>query len=247
MARMKSRQVFPPGGWEYLQPQTGWSVPRDSGFEEAVRALMAHRRANAWVTQQNKLSTDYNTVANEVDEYNAAKCLAHPGWEHFVGNPEPPKSWTPSAFSLRRRVEGVAGANHIRRTAAGIRLVADWVGTGLKPVEKEVAERRGGVCVTCPNNTNPNWIQKLDAALAAEIKTLVEIKNDLKLSTIHDKNLLSCSLCDCYMPLKVWAPIEHIWANSPQSVKDDLSKVVTSDKHRCWVVQEAEQLKTNNV
>lgn len=134
------------------------------------------------------------------------------------------------------------GAGAVRRTAAGVKLVADWVGSGLRPIDKNTAENRAGVCVTCPNNTNPNWLQKIDAALAAEIKTLIEMKNDLKLSTIHDKNLLTCSLCDCYLKLKVWAPIEHIWNNTSQTVKDDLSKVITSDGHRCWVVDEASKL-----
>lgn len=238
MARMKSRQVFPPNGWEYLQSQTGWSIPdpRNTGFDQAVQALIAHRKANAWITQQNKLATDYNTVANEIDEYNAAKCLAHPGWEHFVGNPEPPKSWTPSAFSLRRRVEGVVGA--VRRTAAGVRLVAEWLGDGLKPVEHELAEKRAGVCVTCPNNGDPNWLQKIDAGLASEIKTLIEIKHDLKLTTIHDANLMTCQPCDCYLKLKVHSNIEHIKNNMPAEVLSKLRTVKTSTGLPCWVISE---------
>ncbi len=224
-----------------MEAQTGWQPQSWMSFEQAVQALIAHRKANAWIVKQNNLPTEYNAVANQVDEYNAARCLAHPGWEHFVGSAEPPKTWSPSAFQIRQR-GNVVGAGAVRRTAAGVKLVADWVGSGLRPIDKITAEKRGGVCVTCPNNTNPNWIQKIDAALASEIKTLIEIKNDLKLSTIHDKNLLTCSLCDCYLPLKVWAPIEHIWNNSPQTVKDDLSKVTTSDGHRCWVIEEGEKL-----
>lgn len=236
MARLKSRNSFPPGGFQWVEAQTGWQPQNWMSFEQVVQALIAHRKANAWIAKQNNLPTDYNSVANQVDEYNAARCLAHPGWEHFVGSAEPPKTWSPSAFQLRRRVESAAGA--VRRTAAGVKLVAEWLGDGLRPVENALAEKRAGVCVTCPENGDPDWLQKVDAALAAEIKTMVEMRNDLKLSTIHDQNLHTCKVCDCYLRLKVHTPIDHIKNNMPKDVLAKLSQVRTSTKAVCWVMAE---------
>lgn len=239
MARLKSRNVFPPGSFQWVESQTGWQPQSWMSFEQVVQALIAHRKANAWIAKQNNLPTEYNAVANQVDEYNAARCLAHPGWEHFVGSPEPPKTWSPSAFQVRQRVSAAGGA--VRRTAAGVKLVAEWLGDGLRPVENALAEKRAGVCVTCPKNGDPNWLQKIDAALASEIKTMVEMRNDLKLSTIHDANLLTCTACDCFLKLKVHTPIKHILNNMPESVQTVLKGVRTSTGSKCWVIEEGEK------
>lgn len=40
--------VFPPGGWQYFQPETGWSIkrPMEAAFPVAVDMIVKHRRAN---------------------------------------------------------------------------------------------------------------------------------------------------------------------------------------------------------
>lgn len=235
MARLKDRNHSIPYGFQWVESQTGRQFKNDS-FWSLVDELLAHRRGNAWIVKQHNLPMDRNQVANIVDEYNAARCLAHPGWEHFVGSAEPPKTWSPSAFSLRRRVENVVGG--VRRTAAGVKLAAEWLGDGLRPVENALAEKRAGVCVTCPENGDPNWLQRIDASLASEVKHLVEIRNDLNLSTIHDQNLHTCKVCDCYLKLKVHTPIEHIKNNMPAEVVTKLRGVKTSTGAPCWVVEE---------
>lgn len=239
MARLKSRNSFPPGGFQWVEAQTGWQPQSWMSFEQAVQALIAHRKANAWIVKQNNLPTEYNAVANQVDEYNAARCLAHPGWEHFVGSAEPPKTWSPSAFQIRQRVSAAGGA--IRRTAAGVALVQQWLGQGLRPVENALAEKRGGRCVTCPENGDPNWLEKITGSVAAEIKHLIEIRHDLKLETIHDKNLHTCKPCQCYLKLKIHTPLEHILNEMPADVKVELSKVKTSTGDKCWVIEEGEK------
>jgi len=42
------RNVFPPGGWKFYQPETGWSVPSpmSTSFNEAAALIASHRRAN---------------------------------------------------------------------------------------------------------------------------------------------------------------------------------------------------------
>jgi hypothetical protein len=39
---------FPPGGWQFFQPETGWSIkrPMEASFHEAVNMIVKHRRAN---------------------------------------------------------------------------------------------------------------------------------------------------------------------------------------------------------
>jgi len=40
--------VFPPGGWQYFQPETGWQIkrPMEAAFPVAVDMIVKHRRAN---------------------------------------------------------------------------------------------------------------------------------------------------------------------------------------------------------
>lgn len=236
MARMKNRGNIPPGGWQYLQPQSGRQF---AGLDIYITAqeVLDHRKANPFMCQQHGLSLDLNTIMNEIDEYTAAACLAHPGWEQFVGDTNPPKTWSPSA--LPRRLLNVAGAaGAVKRTASGLKLVIEWVGAGLKPVPHELAEKRSNVCANCPMNQDPNWLQRVDAAIASQIKSLVEVKNDLKLFTTNDAKLYTCSPCDCYLPLKVHSPINHIVENTSAEVMAKLEAVKTNTGEKCWVISE---------
>lgn len=229
MARLKSRSKFPPGGFQFVQPQISPAVIGGHDFDSCVQAVYTMRMGNPFICQQNNLSTDKATIEAEVDEYNAARCLSTAGWEHFVADTSPPKSWTPSTSPRRRQDAGVAAG--ARRTVAGVRLVMEWLGDGLKPVAHELAEKRAGICVGCPKNSEPNWLQRIDAAVAAQIQSLVEIKNDLKLSTLQDEHIHTCSACDCFLKLKVHVPIEHVRTNTSEAVKAQLDP-------RCWVLHE---------
>jgi hypothetical protein len=238
MARLKSRNSFPPLGFQFLQPQTGWSAPANSSFDVVVRSLIDHRIANPFVTKQHNLSIDYDTVAQEVDEFNAARCLANPRWANFVedgGGGSGAGFWQPQR--LKRAVGSVVAS--AKRTAAGVKLVYEWFGDGLKPVDQELAEKRAETCVACDNNGDPNWIQKLDALAAQEVKTKMEIKNDLKLETKHDDKLMTCQACDCDLKTKIWTPLNHVLNNTSKEVMADLATAKIVGGKKCWIIEEA--------
>jgi len=85
MARLKSRHEFPPNGWKFYQPQTRWELPGNLSFNGAVLEIIQHRATHAGFLHQYKLSRDYNTVADELDEYNAVRCL-NAGHLHFLSD-----------------------------------------------------------------------------------------------------------------------------------------------------------------
>lgn len=225
MATLKNRNVQVPNGFKYHQAETGWNAPAWASFDTIVKALMSHRQANPFLARKNKWATDYNGVAFDVDTYNAKICQSH-GWFDFIieASPDPPK-WTPQPFEW----SGAAGS--VKRTTAGVKLVMDWLGGGMTAVAPDKAEARATVCVACPLNGDPNWIQKLDAVAAEGVKHLVELKNDLKLQTSHDAALHTCQACDCHLPLKVWAPIDVIRDNMNAETKARLDQ-------KCWVLHE---------
>lgn len=246
MARLKSRTQGLPYKFQFFQPQTGFKTANDC-FDVVVNQVIANRKGNAFIAQQNNLSTDRKIVELEVEDFNAKRMLAHKGWEHFAypdtGGSDL-KAWSLSATPLRRLSEGVVGVvGAVRRTASGVAAVVSWLGASLRPVDHELAEKRASVCDGCPHNSDPNWLQKVDQAVALEFKHLSEVKNDLRLSTSRDKKLLSCDLCDCALVLKCHVPIEHIWKNTSEQTKKDFAEVKIPGNKRCWVIEEGEKLK----
>lgn len=187
---------------------------------------MAHRQANPFLARKHKWATDYTGCAFDFDTYNAKICQAH-GWLDFIteATPDPPK-WTPQPFEW----SGAAGQS-VKRTTAGVKLVMDWLGAGLTAVPQELAERRAAVCTVCPLNSDPNWIQKLDAIAAQGIKHLVETKNELKLHTSQDHKLHTCQACDCHLPLKVFVPFDVIREHLSDETKSKLDP-------KCWILSE---------
>ena len=235
MAKLKSRTTSPPGGWQYTQPAMNFEVQntdKNKSFDVVVNEVIKLRKANPHITKQAGLAVDYESVANEVDAYNAHRCMSR-GWMNFVADTTGPPSWSPQR--IRQNVAAAVGS--VKKTAAGVKLVTEWLGSGLKPVAKELAEDRAAICVTCPKNQDPNWIQKLDAVAADEIKKLIEIRNDLRLETSHDKKLHTCVSCDCKLTLKVFAPLKHILDNTSAEVKAALNQ----DGPRCWILTEGEK------
>lgn len=83
MARLKSRHHFPPHGWKFYQPQTRWELPGNLSFNGAVLEIINHRAKNVGLSKQHRLSTDYTAVSDELDSFNAARCISS-GWRHFV-------------------------------------------------------------------------------------------------------------------------------------------------------------------
>lgn len=66
-----SRSQFPSGGWQFVQPQTGWSAPTPiaSTFDQTVDLIRKHRMANPAIVQKHGLPTDFNSVALELEAF----------------------------------------------------------------------------------------------------------------------------------------------------------------------------------
>jgi len=225
VATLKNRTQQIPNGFQFYQPETSWSAPTWRSFETIVLALIDHRKGNPYLTKKHGWRTDYEGVAAEVDAYNSKLCQAN-GWFDFIieASPDPPKL-PPQHWA------GAGVVGHVKRSAAGIKLVMDWLGNGLKPVPVTLAEKRAAVCVTCPLNADPNWIQKLDAVAAQQVKNLLEVRSDMALRTSLDEKLLTCQACDCYLPLKVWTPLDVVLANTSEEQKSKLDP-------KCWITAE---------
>jgi len=224
---LKSRTTWPPGGWEFLEPATQWKAPRGLTFEQTVEAIIRHRRAN----RQHKLSTDFDVVSQQLDDYTCARLGNNP----FYCAPDNPASFTVPLPKRSRRAgaEGVAGGGKfLANTAAGIKLWIDWFGEG-KPVDVTVAEERARICTNCPMNDKKmgNIFEWFTGVAAKEIMAIFSALNDLNLHTSQDEKLKVCQACDCPLKAKVWAPLPII--------KKHLSTDRMSRLHQdCWIRHE---------
>lgn len=220
--RLKSRSQFPPGGFQFFQPQTRWKAPYPMAdtFDATVRKIIAHRQLNP----QHKLSLDYDVVARELEVFN---CTRIGGDGHWCDGEYAQKKTPQNGGSSVRAA--LAGA---RNLAGGASLLKDWLGAGGKTVGQEQAQSRANVCIECPKNTAGNFlVSKITKAVADAVHAQLRLKHQMQLSVEGEEKLQTCSICLCQTNLKVWVP--------PQVIKEHTSnKLLAEFPGNCWIPKE---------
>ena len=233
-ARLKDRQRQIPNGFTCLIPETNWDsikvLGRHPSFDRLSAAVLEHFKGNPRLAKKNSWPNTIEGVQETVESYNAAVCLAN-GWHDFVVTMDPAS--VPKVWPLHRPgQDGVVAGG--KRAAAGVKLVVEWLGSGLKPVDIAISEKRAAVCVACPlNKEETGFLQRIGALAAQQVKTLVEVKNDLALKTSQDAKLFVCQACDCKLDLKVHAPLSHILKNTSDDTRERLDR-------KCWILNTTE-------
>lgn len=223
MARLKNKQLFPPGGYAYFQPETNWTAPQHQSFDATVQAIISHRRGNP----HHKFSTDQSRVEWELEAYTVKRLQGMKGAQSFLLEEAIPGS--PPSFPQPPPEGGVvAGA---KKVAAGVGVLLDWLGDGAEPVEHKLAESRAAVCTDCPKNKPGGLLSFFTEKAAETIRKQLEIRKDLQLSTPSDRKLNVCEVCFCPLHLKVHVPIAHIKKHTSDEV---LSKLPSN----CWMPKE---------
>lgn len=222
-----SRRSFPPNGWKFFEPRTGWNAQGGMDFSQVVDAIIKHRKANPRFTDW---ALDMEDVANELDAYTCQRLNNDPNY--CDGGDSPPFQRASLSFpSVPRRFNGkgeVAAVGVVSKTAAGIGLLLDWLGSGGKAVEKELAEKRAAVCAGCDRNKEKTLTSIFTIPASQFIQRQLAIKNDMKLETSQDLKLGVCETCTCPLKLKVWTPMEHV-------LKHTSEKVMAEFPEWCWV------------
>jgi hypothetical protein len=227
--RLKSRTAHPPYSFRALSPEFGQTEESVGSFNAVVEAVQAIRLANPFICERHGLRTDTAAVEAFVEQYNCARCVNN-GWLDYVLMDEPGEAppFVPPAEKKTHR-GGVAG---VKRVAAGVALLVDWLGNSAKPVESALAEKRAGICATCPRNNGGDWKAYFTEPIAEKIRVQLEIRNDLQLRTSHDAKLTVCSACDCPLGLKVFSPLSYILEHTSEDTKTRLDP-------RCWILGES--------
>jgi hypothetical protein len=224
MAHLKSRTEHPPHSFRFLQPETGQTAEFVGSFNHVVEQTMRLRLANPFLAERHGWRTDLAGVEADVDAYNTARMIAG-GWTSFIVDDDgstPP----PAQKKTTNRFQSAVGS--VKRVSAGVAVLVDWLGSGAKPVDHVLADKRASVCTTCPKNDGGDFTKYFTQPIADKIRTQLEIRGDLQLRTPHDEKLTVCSACSCPLKLKVWVGLDHILAHMSEEVKAQLDE-------RCWI------------
>jgi|SRR5215469_10490523 len=163
----------PPDGYRYVDPVSGF-VSHAWDYRTWVEVQTNHLRAN-----EREVPPDLGESMQE----QLCKTLP-PGWcMHDDPN--------------RQRVS-VAGLSW-QDLAAGVKVFARWMASGMSYVEQKEAERRALVCTRCYFNTHIDGCSGCQK-LVAEVVT--------GRSTRFDYALFGCAVCKCVLKAKVHFPLE---------------------------------------
>lgn len=223
-----NRHTFPAGGgWTFRQPQTGWVNPMAMvGFDASVKAIIAHRKANSAITMKHNLTTDYDTVADELEKYTKLR----------LGIPTDPLSFfQPGRNSPLLSGEAVAAGSSwyrkIVRAGTGVSTLADWLGKDGNPVSSALSEERAKICSDCPQNKSGDLLSFFTKPVSDLIRRQLEERKSLKLSTSQDEKLGICDACGCPLKLKVHVPLLFIKEHMRPTESNSLDQ-------RCWILKE---------
>ena len=231
MPRLKSLTAHPPYSFRHLQPELGQTEETVGSFNAVVEQVQMMRMANPFLCERYGWRTDTAGVEADVHNYNVARCVNN-GWWDFLIMDEPGVAAPFVAPAEKKRPALVAGVGSVKRVAAGVALLVEWLGNSAKPVESALAEKRAGICATCPRNNGGDWKAYFTEPIAEKIRVQLEIRNDLQLRTSHDAQLTVCSACDCPLGLKVFSPLSYILEHTSEDTKTRLDP-------RCWILGES--------
>jgi len=216
-----SHTTFPPGGWMFTQPQTGWSNPSPMGttFDGTVAKIYEMRRKNPAICLRHKLAMDMPSIAKELDLYTRRR-IGMP----MPAPPAPPMSLGGFSSPI------ITNVSDVKKLAIGAGLLMEWDASGAGKVPQDEANARAKVCVDCPMNSVANYEHWLKIPVAGSLTSRIERLKSLKLVTSHDSKLGLCKATSCPTSYLVHAP-------RPILDKRIGLKVRPSLDAKCWVLQ----------
>lgn len=156
--RLRNRNQGIPYGFKFTQPEGNFEAPANLSFKGVVDSVVAFRKGNPYLARKHNWSTDLNSVADEVDSFNALRMQANPKWHNFIIDEDAGgSSFSGPFFPPIRQSFASAVVGPAKRVAAGVGVLLDWLGSSGRSVLRELAEKRAEVCSSCPQNQPGDW------------------------------------------------------------------------------------------
>lgn len=223
---LNSRAKVVPGGWIYTQAGTNFNIRSMGGFNDALAELVAHRVANRL-----ERSSPVEAAA-DLDEAQCVRLGNDPAWCSDLKKNSPRPTFRAAASKVREAAQ--AAVAKAIKLGAGVANLSDWRRRGFEPVPAEVAQPRADVCTgrisgrPCPSNKNG---LKITEAIAASIKSNMEEKQKSDFQVAGEENLKTCATCLCFLPLKIWEPMDIILEHITEKELTEFKEANLD----CWV------------
>lgn len=190
MALIRSFRDVPPGGWRYVQPETGVSFSSDT-FEGLVSQIVPHRKYKGLPVESVELDVQRQLCLGLSEEH----C-----------KPEPDEVHRPVTDLTARLSTGMA----VSLGKAVVAALAE-VATGKIPLApKDESQARAAVCRGCPFN-KPASLCSCSAVYKAIEAAVPKDRREPGISV--------CAACGCSLIAKVVLPLKVVKAgNSPEVV-----------------------------
>lgn len=181
MARLKRKNMQPPGGFTYLQKETRLLLKGDS-LNELTKRVIEHRK------YKGLSPTDFESVQRDIERYICDR-LGHRDCKS-EGKDDP---WVP--------IDGTKKFITLSMITGFSRAAVEWVKSGREMVSMEEAQRRREICIGCSLNSPvggcncSGFYRMIEAALPTE----------RKLGDLH-----VCHACHCSLQVKVHLPMNVV-------------------------------------
>lgn len=180
--KLKSKSDVPSCGWVFDEPRTE-HVLRAFDFHGLVNVVMDHRRTNG---------LPVGTIEDTIIEIEEQLCSKIDPKRCRL------KTITPTAAKPTGRDVSWADVRNF------LRVAANWIRKGLKPVEQAEAERRAFLCADCPFNVESSGCAGCKAReMAADLSLATK-----GLATSLDSKLKACAVCGCENRAQVHYPLD---------------------------------------
>lgn len=224
-------KTLPPGGWRFEQKSKDGRIIKLDGmgpFWDHVHAIQTYRKSNG-ITPDDEQSISY--------ELQAQTCAR-------LGND--PKWCDSQKKTLLRRLSVLPAhvreaAQRVENVSNGARILVDWLGDGAVPVPISLAQSRTNICLCagtdgtpCPENIESHGVMQLTDKIAEAILEQRRKKKEMNLFVDGEKNLHTCRVCACHLPLKVHVPMDVIIARTSE-------KLLKRFPSYCWMRTENEK------
>jgi len=223
---LRTMTTIPPGGWIFEQTVDGKPIKKFKSMGlvwELARNIADFRAGNGLERATPK------EALHDIEEATCVRLHNDPEW--CIGD----------------KKKGVRAAidhqlKNAKAAAVGGRILVDWLGSGAKPVDIAIAQRRANVCLSgapegkpCPHNRDGHSLLQLTANTVRAIAEQMNVREHLRLRVEGEENIHSCFICRCPLKLKIHVPIETILAHT-----DD--ETLMAMPQYCWMKTEQQNL-----
>lgn len=110
--------------------------------------------------------------------------------------------------------------DQVKSIPGGIAHIAEWLGESGTTVSQEEAQARADICLACPKNIGELAIA---TPIAAVLKKIIALKNQVKLRVDGESKLHTCDVCGCAIRLQVWQPMPLVQSQLTEEEKQQLA------------------------